>query len=141
MKDDFLGFAGMGPRTGLLRHGSERLTHAIKRLADQHRGLFLADPLVGTLRAPRRLPGVETRLPLASGRLAVIIQGTWQRSFGLLFQAVLMRPQEEEKSDAEESCQHGCANPDRSRQPMDGVSQEIASQSHQAGPHDALKAR
>src|SRR6266851_321375 len=82
MKDGFLGFAGMGSRTGLLPPLSERLTHAIKRLADQHRGLFLADPLVGTLRAPRRLPGEETRLPLASGRLAVIIQGTWQCSFG-----------------------------------------------------------
>src|SRR5260370_39139753 len=94
MKDGFLGFAGMGSRTGLLPPLSERLTHAIKRLADQHRGLFLADPLVGTLRAPRRLPGEETRLPLASGRLAVIIQRTLQCSFGLLFQAQLLFPPE-----------------------------------------------
>src|SRR5258708_10107811 len=113
MKDDFPVFAGMGPRPGLLRAWSERLTHAINRLADQHRGLFLADPLVGPLRAPGRLPGAETRPPLASVRLAVIIQGTWQCSFGLLFQAVLLRPQEEAKSDAEESCQHGCAAPAR----------------------------
>src|SRR5260370_17907471 len=110
MKDGFLGFAGVEPRPGLQPAFSERLTHAIKRLADQHRGLFLADPLVGTLRAPGRLQGSETRLPLASGRLAVLIQGTWQCSFGLLLQAVLMRPQEEETNDAEESCQHGCAN-------------------------------
>src|SRR5258707_14108920 len=94
MKDGFPGFAGMGPRTGLLPALSERLTHAIKRLADQHRGLFLADPLVGPLREPRRLPGAETRPPLASGRLPVIIQWTWQCSFGLLFQAVLLRPPE-----------------------------------------------
>src|SRR5258708_35560739 len=111
MKDDFPGFAGMGPRTGLLPALSERLTHAIKRLADQHRGLFLADPLVGPLRAPRRLPGAETGPPLASVRLAVIIQGTWQCSFGLLFQAVVLGPQEEAKSDAEESCQRRRSDP------------------------------
>ena len=101
--------------------------------------MFLADPLVGTLRAPRRLPGEGTRLPLASGRLAVIIQGTRQGSLGLLFQAVLIAMQEEEKSDAEESRQHGSTDPDGSRQPMDVVSQQVAAQSHQASPHDAPK--
>ena len=68
----FLGFARVEPHTGLLSSGSERLAHTIKRLADQRRGLFLAEPQVGA----RRLPGAGTRLPLAAARLAVIIQGT-----------------------------------------------------------------
>src|SRR5258708_19588606 len=134
----FLSFARVGLRAGMLPPLSERLAHAIKRLADQRRGLLLTDqfaePLVVAIRAPRRVPGERTRLPLASASLAVIIQGTRQCSFGLLFQAMLMAMQEEEKSDADESCQHGCADPDWSRKPMDVVAQKVATQSHQAGP-------
>src|SRR5260370_9734948 len=73
MKDGFPGFAGMGPRTGLLPALSERLTHAIKRLADQHRGLFLAAPLVGRRRAPTRFPAAETRTPRPPCRLPATI--------------------------------------------------------------------
>src|SRR5260221_14439294 len=137
----FLSFARVGLRGGMLPALSQGLALAIKRLADQRRGLFLTDqfaePLVVAIRAPRRVPGERTRLPLASASLAVIIQGTRQCSFGLLFQAMLMAMQEEEKSDADESCQHGCADPDWSRKPMDVVAQKVATQSHQAGPHDS----
>src|SRR5258708_37045079 len=101
MKDDFPGFAGMGPRTGLLPALSQRLTHAIKRLADPHRGLFLADPLVGPLRPPSRWPGPEARPPLASVRLAVIIQGRWHCSYGLPFQAAVLQRQPDITSDAD----------------------------------------
>src|SRR5258708_3434420 len=114
----------------------ERLAYVLKRLVDRRHGLFRTDQfaraLVGTLGAPRRLraeQGGTRQLPI-SPRIAVIIQGTRQCSLGLLFQAVLMRSQEEKKSEADESCQHSYADPDWSCQPMDVVTQNIASQAH-----------
>jgi hypothetical protein len=52
---------------------------------------------------------------------------------------MLMRPQEEQESEAEKSRQHRDADSNWPCQSMDVVTEERASQANQAGPYDSSK--
>src|SRR2546425_3224784 len=65
------------------------------------------------------------------------IEWTSKGALSLLLQASLVAPHEDQGRDGDERAQHDCNRSDRPCQPMDIITEEVASQSIERGPGDA----